>query len=289
MVALTQFQIEKRGRATLWVTRLCADPAFADVLADLDRLFERTTCRVIKDQRKIKVGRITIKIAGEERALYVKRYNAFSLRYRIFSLIGPSGAVRSLRGACVLAEAGIPTAAPLAAVEERFFGMLEKSFFVSEEIAGGRTADAYWAEQLADCSGAQGFRRRRTFLQLLASLFRTLHGGEIYHNDLKDANIIAVASSNDGAVKFCLLDLDGVQRCRRLGHRRRVKNIVQIYRTLGTHLSRSQQLFFLKCYLSASYDDGERKRDLIRIILKRARRIDAVKSRLPDTANRAMG
>jgi len=245
----------------------------------LDRLFERTTCRVIKDQRKITVGRVPIEIAGEERALYVKRYNTFSLRYRIFSLIGTSGAVRALRGACVLAEAGISTAAPIAAVEERFCGMLEKSFFVSEEIAGGRTADAYWNEQLADCSGAQGFRRRRSFLQLLASLFRTLHGREIYHNDLKDANIMAVSSGNDGSVKFFLLDLEGVQRCRRLGDRRRLKNIVQIYRTLGTHLSRSQQLFFLKCYLSASYDNAERKRDLIRIILKRARRVDAAKVR----------
>ena len=279
MVALTQFQIEKRGRATLWVARLCAGPAFVDVLADLDRLFERATCRLIKDQRKIKVGRIIVNIAGEERALYVKRYNAFSLRYRIFSLMGPSRAVRALRGACVLAEAGISTAAPLAAVEERFFGMLEKSFFVSEEIVGGRTADAYWAEHLADCSGADGFRRRRTFLQLLASLFRTLHHRKIYHNDLKDANIMAISSGNDGSVEFFLLDLEGVKRCRGLGHRRRVKNIVQIYRTLGTHLSRSQQLFFLKCYLSASHDNSERRRDLIRIILKRALRVDAAKVR----------
>ncbi len=277
MVGLTQFQIEQRGRTTLWVARLCAGPAFVDVLADLDRLFERATCRLIKDQRKIKVGRIIVNIDGEERALYVKRYNAFSLRYRIFSLIGPSGAVRALRGACVLAEAGISTAAPLAAVEDRFLGMLEKSFFVSKEIVGGRTADAYWAEHLADCSGAEGFRRRRTFLQLLASLFRTLHGRKIYHNDLKDANIMAVSSGNDGSVELFLLDLEGVQRCRRLGHRRRVKNIVQIYRTLGTHLSRSQQLFFLKCYLSASYDNSERKRDLIRIIMKRAHKIDAAK------------
>ena len=261
----------------LWMTRLYTDPAFADVLADLDRLFERPTCRVIKDQRKIKVGRVTVKLSGEEHALYVKRYNPFSLRYRIFSLIGRSGALRSLRGACVLAEASIPTAAPLAAVEERLFGMLSKSFFVSEEIAGGQTADSYWIEQLRDRRGAQGFRFRRAFLDGLASLFRSLHARAIYHNDLKDANIMAVSRDNDGSVKFFLLDLEGVQRCRRLTHRRRVKNIVQIYRTLGTHLSRSEQLFFLKCYLSTSFGSGRLKRDLIRDILKRASRVDAVK------------
>lgn len=275
---LPEFILEKRGNATVWLSGSYADPAFIALLADADRLFDDSKCHVIKDQRKIKIGRLSVNIAGQIRSIYVKRYNAFSLRYRVGSLFFQSGAQRSLQGADVLAASGIATATPVAGVEDRIYGMLRKSFFVSEEIAGAKTADGYWIEKLQDRKGREGFQLRRAYLARLAGLFHALHARQIYHDDLKDANIMAVAGTDGGSVTFFLLDLEGVRRCSRLSQRRRVKNLVQLYRTLGKHLSRSQELSFLKNYLRASYTDRTLKRKLVVSVLRRAQRVDRRKN-----------
>jgi len=153
--------------------------------------------------------------------VYLKRYNAFSARYRIGSLVLSSGAVKSVRGAEILSRAGISTATPLASIERRSWGILNSSFFLSKEIIRGKTADAYWRENLTPIRGAEGFRHRRRFLKALASLFVGLHEHGIYHNDLKDANILVHDGSS--GEHFALLDLEGVRHCWYLSRRRRVK------------------------------------------------------------------
>jgi lipopolysaccharide kinase (Kdo/WaaP) family protein len=277
-VLLTEFNVEKRGRTTIWISPSFVDPKFVDALADVDQLLEDPRCEIIKDQRKIKIGSISVNVAGQIRSIYIKKYKAFSFRYSLFSLFFRSGTLRAVEGASVLAEAGIASAMPVAAVEERVFGCLQRSFFISEGIANAITTVAYWNEKLRRWQGQAGFTRRRLFLSALAALFNDLHGRRIYHNDLKDANIMAVSSGNDDTIRFSLLDLEGVRRCSRLSRRRKVKNLVQIYRTLGRHLSRSQQLFFLKRYLELAPRNRIARRDLINRVLSRAKRIDDLKA-----------
>jgi hypothetical protein len=273
-----EFQLLRQGGVTIWLSRGVADPQFADRLVTADRLFEDASCRIIKDQRKIKIGRLTVQVSGISRSIYVKKYNRFALRYAISGLIFGSGALRSLRGATLLAHGAIPTVIPVAAVEERTFGMLRQSFFISEEIVGGRPARASWIA-LRERPGIAGIHYRRAFLRGLALLFQKLHGLRIYHNDLKEANILAAAVDETPEIQFFLLDLEGVRRCRWLSARRRIKNLVQIYRTLGPHLSRAQQLFFLKTYLGPEFSQLRRKRRLIRVLRRRARRVTEQKAR----------
>ena len=253
-----------------------AVPSFIERLSDVDQLLCEPNCRIIKDQRKIKVGRLTLKIAGARRAVYIKRYNAFALRYRIASPFMTSGAFRALQGAAILRDAKLSTAPPVAAVEHRAWRALTKSFFISEEITGGKTADAYWREILAVLPGRDGFARRRDYLAALAGLFQTLHARGIYHNDLKDANILAVAKQP--SVDFFLLDLEGVRRYPALSEKRRIKNLVQLHRTLGRYISRAGKLFFLRRYLGASFAEGAATRRLITIVLKESTRLDVLKS-----------
>jgi len=268
----------EQGGVTIWIDRNLADQTLLGVLADADRLFTLPTCQIVKDQKKIKVARIHLSILGNERAVYVKRYNSFSSRFKLLSLLFKSGALRSLQGAALLERARIGATSPVAAIERRRCGSLLGSFFISDEIAGGKTADAYWIETLRQQNGADGFRRRREFIQQLARLFRVLHVEGIYHNDLKDANILVVDKGAGGCELF-LLDLEGVRRCQRLGNQRRLKNLVQLYRTLGKHLSRPQQLFFLRVYLGASFVDRRSKRQWIVRLLRRAHQIDLAKRR----------
>ena len=272
-----EFIHHRRGAASIWIDPRLADRSFIDRLADADQLFDNPLCQIIKDQEKIKVGRFTMDIAGSPHAIYIKRYNAFSLRHRLASPFVHSGAFRALRGAAILRAVSIPIAVPIAAVENRVRGALTKSFFISEEIANGKTLDAYWRDELVTSIGGDGIARRRGFLKGLAQLFLNLHGQGIYHNDLKDANILAVDGSQR-AVRFFLLDLEGVKRYAPLSEKRRVKNLVQLYRTLGQYLRQTDKLIFLKCYLGASFARRKVRRQLIKKLLRESRRLDSMKA-----------
>lgn len=275
---LPDFIQHTRGNASIWIDRKLADPAFVNRLADADQLFREPTCQIIKDQKKIKVGRLTVQIAGSPRAIYIKRYNAFSLRFKLASPFVHSGAFRALQGAAILHEAKVPTAVPVAAVENRVRRALTKSFFISEEIVSGKTVDAYWHDELKTLNGRQGFELRRRFLAGLAQLFYALHAQDIYHNDLKDANILAVAKGLEKSASFFLLDLEGVRQYSPLSERRRLKNLVQLHRTLGRYLRRTDKLIFLKGYLGPLFSQQRVRRRLIENVLRESKRLDGTKA-----------
>ena len=279
LAVFPEFVFQQRGDAAIWVDRACVDQGFIDRLTDADCLFAETNCQIIKDQRKIKVGRLTLPIAGQPRTIFVKRYNAFSLRYKLASPFTQSGAFRSLRGAAILRAAQIPTALPVAAVENRYGGALTKSFFLSEEIAGGETVDAYWRDRLLGVKGREGAVLRRSFLAELARLFKTLHTEYIYHNDLKDANILAAAERSETGLRLFLLDLDGVVSLARMSARRKVKNLVQINRSMGRYLRRSEKVFFLKSYLGSAFAQRSFRRRLMESVLGESRRVDSSRAR----------
>jgi serine/threonine protein kinase len=170
--------------------------------------------------------------------------------------------------------ANFRTGKPVAAVECRSWGMLTKSFYIAEEIPSGSTVVSHWREKLRDLGGAEGFRHRRVFLAALAGLFRSLHEVGIYHNDLKEANIFVCRDEDIQEGSFHLLDLEGIRRFRHLGERRRVKNLVQLNRTMGRMLSNTKKIYFLKTYLGRIFSDGSLKREWIRRIIKVSERED---------------
>jgi len=247
-----------------------------DRLADPDRLLADGACEIVKDQKKITVGRITVEGVSAPCTIYIKRYNVFSLRHRLVSPFIISGALRALHGATVLRHCNIPSAVPLAAVERRDWGVLAKSFFISEEITGGKTVDAYWRDDLRLLPGAAGVRQRRDFLIRLGQLFQMLHEREIYHNDLKDANILAAPRQQTTA--FFLLDLEGVRQYVRLSEKRRLKNLVQLHRTLGRYLRGPDKLVVLKHYLGNSFAERSIRRHWIKKVLRQSDRLNRAKA-----------
>jgi serine/threonine protein kinase len=239
--------------------------------------FVQPRCRVIKNEKKIRVGFIPMRIGGEIKNVYMKQHNALSIGHRLASFFLPSAALRSLTGAVTLLQAGYATAKPVAAVEHRSRGVLIKSFYFSEEILGAKAVDNFWRENLVALRGPEGYRRRRAFLRALAHLFSSLHKKNIYHNDLKASNILICdeqaaieQASMDG--RFSIIDLQGLKRCSYLSKRRKIKNLAQLGRTLGVFLSHSEKLFFLKAYGEFSLIRRREKRTVIHAIMKETRR-----------------
>ena len=257
---LPDFVLLRHRATSVWIDAKFNKPALRELIWDPDRFFSDKKCVVVKDQKKIKVGRLAVEVSGELYRIFIKRYNAFSWRARLLS---------------IFTRSGFATAKPIAALESRRCGVVTKSFYLSEEIAGGKTADAYWREDLTTAQSHR-FRHRRRFISGLALTFQALHRQGVYHNDLKDANIMVVAEKN--AELFYLLDLEGTRRYAELNLRRKIKNIVQLNQTLGRLLRRTEKMHFLKVYLDSGFASKPIKRRWVTAVLEQSRRRD-LKSR----------
>jgi hypothetical protein len=234
------------GRLRVWLAP-GVDPRVAIAPdADPDRLLTGPECRVVKLQRKVMVGRV----ATPAGSLYVKRYNVHAWRIALGSIGRASPARRAFVAAGVLTALGFGVPEVVAAVEDRRLGMLRRSFFLTREVAGALTADRYWAA----LAGAPAAERRR-FARCLGDLFRRLHAAGVYHNDLKDVNVL-VRSGAEGP-DFVLLDLERVRVGAATGRRRRTKNLVQLERTLGREAGATARLRFLHAYLGPAASRAE--------------------------------
>ncbi len=242
---------------------------------DPDHLLTSPDCKIVKLQPKVIVGRIVTR-AG---VLYVKRYNVFAWRVALASLWRRSPAFAAWAGAQTLAAHGFATPELVAAVEFRRAGVLRRSFFVTREVPGALTADARWAAILADPDAPRRRGARRAFARALGDLFRRLHAAALYHNDLKDVNVLVTGAP--ASPRCVLLDLEHVRPLGRITRRRRLKNLVQIARTLGPHTSAADRMRFLRAYLGPEAVPSERKA-WARAVARRAARKDRQRPVAPD-------
>ena len=231
---------------------------------DPDRLLTGVECRIVKFQPKVIVGRTPTAIG----MLYVKRYNVHAWRTAVMSLWRPSPAASAWLGAGRLVAHGFATPEVIAAVEYRRFGVLRRSFFLTREVPDAKPADVRWQEILAEPDAERRRRARRVFSRALGDLFRRLHAAGVYHGDLKDVNILVTGSADEP--RCVLLDLERVRVPRRLRSGRRVKNLVQLARTLGRQASAADRVRFLKAYLGDA--DRAARRRWIRAIARQIAR-----------------
>jgi hypothetical protein len=260
------------GQSVLWLARDLKETSNLEFLADPDILFTSPECQIVKDERKVKIGRIPLAIEGRLTKIYLKRYNAFSLRYRLSSLFMSSDAYLSWQGAALLRQAGFNVGNPLAAIEYRSFGMLKKSFYLSAEVPGSSAVDAFWDGKSRELDRHRRWSFQKSLIRELAQLFVALHEKSIYHKDLKDANILV--QEKDGVRSYYFTDLEDVSIFGRLSWRRKVKNLGQLDRTLGKRLSRGRRLWFLKEYLQQRYDDKVERRRWMAKIIRNGRKAD---------------
>jgi hypothetical protein len=241
--------------------------ALAGADGDPDRLLTSPRCELRKFQTKVVVGRIET----PRGPIFVKRYNVHAARIAIGSWLLPSPARAAFRNAVALAARGIGVPRALAAVEYRRAGMLRKSFFLTEELTGAVTADVMWGDILAIADARRRRVLRRAFARALGAFFGRLHATGVYHRDLKDVNVLV--RGEPSAPEFVLLDLERVTIGAPVGRGRRMKNVVQLARTLGMQATRSDRLRWLAAYL------GDVPRADRRAWIERALRAQALKDR----------
>lgn len=129
-------------------------------------------------------------------SVVIKRYNIKHIGHFLRRCLRKSRANVSWYNANLLEYLNIATPAPLGFVEQRFFGLRGKAYFICQHIAG-RSLGELSAREL----------QHPDILQQLTDLFSQLRRHHIYHGDLKATNILV-----DQQNKIWLIDLDAMQQ-----------------------------------------------------------------------------
>lgn len=166
----------------------------------LNELIERPAAVMARGRVLKHDGTTTVVAVGDgSRRWVVKRYNTKSRWHALRRLVRGSRAVNCWNAAARLREAGIDTPRPVAALEERYFGVLRgRSYFIHEFVDGEALAERL----------RRGSDQQARLVDQAAGIVRRLRAAGIVHGDLKATNFLV---SNGQVI---LVDLDAT-RCTR--------------------------------------------------------------------------
>jgi len=129
-----------------------------------------------------------------------------------------SKAAKAWRGAEFLRDAGFETPAPVAYLEKRKNGFVERSYFIAERVTDGQEIRELF-------QGLPGGLLSALLFALAGTLVR-LHEKGILHRDLSDGNILVRTVSEE--LRFVFLDTNRVRKRTRLSSAARANNLIRL-------------------------------------------------------------
>ncbi len=195
---------------------------------------------------------------------YLVKRRFYSAREGIRSLLEGHRLYRAYRAGYALEVRGIPTPRVLALREDRRAGIVRSALLVTEWIPGGVSLEKYLWREYGEKSPARGRAARKKFIlaRRAGELIGRVHAAEIYTQDLSPQNLIVYPSGLEGEIEgsqgseepgcreftLALADLDSVHLWRRLGQKRRNRNLIQAGNLPEGHITWADRLRALKAY-----------------------------------------
>jgi len=240
----TVFSTQLRG----WVRRRLAEGLLDQFVRDPDRYFNADSQGLIKQARKTQIARATLRSAnGASLDVVIKKFRyRFPRRLGFFAASSP--AYRSLAGALLLLRKGFHTPAPVAVLERRGWRHTGTSYYIAEELKGSSTLQELWRAHFASQPAKRRLLLGRAAVGDLAQLLHRLHRMGIYHRDLKSSNIL-VRDWDSERRAFFIVDLDRVQKRRRIPVSKTLKNLLQVRNSTW---SRRERIRFFSSYAELS-------------------------------------
>ena len=232
----------KRGAHEAWLLKLLEAP---------DGLFTSPDAAILKNSRT--TSALLLQAPRLPWPVYVKRYNPKGRIFAIKYLLRRSRARRVWQMACELRARDVPTPEALAFLERRRFGLLQASYLVTRALPGAESLDQYVDKHYQAWQADE----KRAFIARLAGLLKAAHGKGVLHGDLKAKNIL-IAAEDRGGEKIYFIDLDASRLRAAASLFERCRDLARLNCSfLNTALvSRTQRLFFLKCYMEDDLQAG---------------------------------
>lgn len=248
-------------------TLYARSPGFGRLLEQAEASIAGADFVIIKDIPRNRAGFLADPLEGW---VFIKRFATKSWPEGIVERLRGSRAARSLRAATYLREAGFSCPAPLAAAEFSRWGSIRRSYLVSQALIVPLIMSTFLDRRRGGLRVQRSWRYQ--VLGEVARCVRRLHESGLFTSDLQETNLMLAEGSGGLAIYF--VDLDGFRRMRRVGWRRRRRNLVQLDRSIGLFLSRGERLYFLREYLGRDKLSRPQLRALVSDIFRERRRKD---------------
>jgi tRNA A-37 threonylcarbamoyl transferase component Bud32 len=217
----------------------------------------------VKDEARTRAGFISLEDGARA---FIKRFDSGPWSRGLWARTRGSRASRSIRGAELLRAAGFRCPEPYVALDVGRAGSILAAYLISEPLANAKTLSAFvdwWHPRL----GLQRRWRRKTLVAVAREVSR-LHDRGLFNSDLQETNLML--DDRGGELKIYFVDLDGFRLLKRVGWRRRERNLVQLDRSLGRFLSRSARLEFLYAYLGGKPERRKARTIVSRLLARKA-------------------
>ena len=225
----------------------------------LDELTRNANFRVVKKNLRTLAG--VVPVNGNE--LFLKRVTYDSWIKGIVARLCGSRARRTIRGAAALRRAGLAHPNLLAAFEQRQGGSVGVSYVLVEYLRRPKILSRF---ALAD---GHDLRWRQIISARLAQEIRELHEAGCYTRDLQETNLMLEMQGSMPKIYFT--DLEDFRRLPRVPWRFRLRNLVQLDRSIGRFVSRAHRLRFLRQYMGYKASRAEVREMVVRLDRMRKR------------------
>jgi tRNA A-37 threonylcarbamoyl transferase component Bud32 len=239
-------------------------PQWLKLIEHPDRLAAAAEFREIKNIPRTLAGFLD----SAHGAIFIKRLAPGSWFKGMLERLRGSQARRSLRGARMLSEAGFLAPMPLAASEQISRGAISSSWIFSQALSSGRVFSRFIERGQAPAHLDR--QRRREALAAVARCVRRLHDAGLFTSDLQETNLVLDQAGDTVRIHF--VDLDGFRRLARVSCKRRRRNLVQLDRSVGRFMSRTERLRFLRTYLGHEWSREGTRRIVERLLRERERK-----------------
>jgi tRNA A-37 threonylcarbamoyl transferase component Bud32 len=245
-----QFQALKLGLLNGLMRLDDCIPEMLEALSDPDSLLNASDL-LFKNSARTKAGCVMIK----ERPFFLKRYNQRGMIHTAKTIFRPSRPWRVRKLAVHLIQNGVNTPAPVAILEERRFGLLMRSYLVTEYVPGERIR-AFMSRRVKDSGWQAGT------VAGVAGLIAKLHASGVCHRDLKANNILL--ETDKGKERLWLIDLDGARLKSDISDKDRIADLGRLLTSFSDILPPFEIYRFLIHYSKESgvWQDNKKRRDV---------------------------
>ncbi len=199
---------------------------------------------LIRQTRTRRWFHLSLQHAASVREILVKEDNPFKsfqpLKW-IKNFLFNSSLALSWRFSLLLISKGIPSPRPLALLEKRSYGILQRSYLITEFLPHARSLTDYLRDPVID-----KMQRDKVLFDLIHQV-RALHQNGIYHADLKGGNILVVKEDDDPIIYF--IDLEASHLRRRLGSTKKIKDLTRLNRALMGLIQEKERFLWIRRYL----------------------------------------
>jgi tRNA A-37 threonylcarbamoyl transferase component Bud32 len=215
--------------------------------------------RIVKRTERTLAG--TAQLNGVE--TFVKCVTYRSWLKGIIARVCGSRARRTIRGAEFLRRIGFASPKALAAFEHRHLGSVSASYVIVEYLHHPKILSRF---ALAD---GRDYLWRRRISKDLADAIQRLHASGCYTRDLQETNLML--EMHDGSLGIYFTDQEDFRRLPLVPWQLRLRNLVQLDRSIGRFVSRTHRLRFLRNYLGEQASRSEVRKMVARLLRIRQR------------------